>query len=374
MAGIYFHIPFCRQACYYCDFHFSTNQTQVRRMVEAMRKEIILQKNYLAEPLNTIYFGGGTPSLLSFEQLETLLQTVWECFEVAEKVEITLEANPDDIDLEKLLAWKSLKINRLSIGIQSFHEAHLQYMNRSHNSAQAQNSVLLASQNGFDNITIDLIYAIPAPDHGIWEKDLALALNLPVQHLSAYCLTIEPQTVFGKWLKNKKIQNTDDHFAAEQFDILLEKTAEKGFIQYEISNFGKPNFFSKHNTNYWKQSTYLGIGASAHSYDGVSRQYNIAHNEKYMKSLESNILACEKEILSPKDHANEYLMTGLRTMWGVDLAVLEQYQTDFLQSKQKELAFYQEKKMLILENGFLKLSQTGKLWADRISIDLFVNT
>ncbi len=372
MAGIYFHIPFCRQACYYCDFHFSTNQTQVHRMVEAMRKEIVLQKNYLTEPLNTIYFGGGTPSLLSFTELEILLRTVWECFEIAENVEITLEANPDDIDLEKLLAWKSLKINRLSIGIQSFHEPHLSYMNRSHDFSQAQNSVLLASQNGFANITIDLIYGIPAPDHTIWEKDLELALNLPVQHLSAYCLTIEPQTVFGKWLKINKIQNTDDHFAAQQFDILLEKTAQKGFVQYEISNFGKLDFFSKHNTNYWKRSTYLGIGASAHSYDRVSRQYNIAHNEKYMKSLENDILPFEKETLSPKDHANEYLMTGLRTMWGVDLAVLEQYEANFLRSKQKELAIYQEKKMIILENNFLKLSETGKLWADRIASDLFV--
>ncbi|TAE01440.1 MAG: radical SAM family heme chaperone HemW, partial [Bacteroidetes bacterium] len=288
MPTIYVHIPFCRKACYYCDFHFSTNFTQKTAMINAINKEIVLQKDYFSEKnsISSIYFGGGTPSVLSQTELESVLKNIYNNFEVDPQAEITLEANPDDLNKNKLKELKSLGINRLSIGVQSFDEAFLKYMNRSHNAKQSLECLENAQKIGFDNLSFDLIYGVPAQNHDFWKKDLQMASQIGAKHISAYCLTIEEKTVFGKWLKNKKINEINDDFANDQFDMLVENLENKGYQHYEISNFAMPNHYSKHNTNYWKKGSYLGIGASAHSYNQQNRQFNISNNSLYIKQIE----------------------------------------------------------------------------------------
>ncbi len=373
MAGIYLHIPFCKQACHYCDFHFSTNQQQKTTMVRAMVQEISIQKNYLGDdPVSTIYLGGGTPSLLTGDELQTLLSAVHENFEVTALPEITLEANPDDLTAAKLKLFKACGINRLSIGIQSFHNPHLHFLNRAHNADEARQCVKIAQEEGFDNISIDLIYAIPAEDHRLWQQDLQTAMQLHPQHISSYCLTIEEKTVFGQWLKKGRFREAEEDFAAEQFEILLHTLQAHGYEQYEISNFSLPGYHSRHNSNYWKKEKYLGIGPSAHSYDQVSRQYNVAHNVRYLKALAENRLAYEKEWLQPQDQINEYILTGLRTKWGCDLMKIKtELQYDLYAHNAPYIEDLIARGLATLQDQHLILTPQGKLLADRIASDLF---
>jgi oxygen-independent coproporphyrinogen-3 oxidase len=372
---LYIHIPFCKQACHYCDFHFSTNTAGKQEMVEAIAKEIVLRKSYLPDSnIETIYFGGGTPSVLSQLELELLMQTVRKHFAIATDAEITLEANPDDLSQSKLEAFFQAGINRLSIGIQSFNEDHLQFLNRVHSAQEAENCVRLAKQIGINNISIDLIYAIPAADHSILKSDLQKAFELDVAHISAYCLTIEPQTVFGNWLKRDKIKPINEEFAAVQFEILIETLAQNGYEQYEISNFARNQQYSRHNSSYWKQRPYLGVGPSAHSYNGTSREFNVANNAKYVQAIQAGSIPATYEILTAADQTNEYLLTGLRTKWGVNSGKLESLSGGkFAMLHQKELADMKKNGWLREESGSLLLTASGKLFADRIASDLFID-
>lgn len=374
MAGLYFHIPFCKQACHYCDFHFSTNTSSLPRMVSAICKELELRKNYLnGEEIKTIYFGGGTPSLLPIASLQAIFDTVFQHYKVNPKAEITLEANPDDLTSTKIQELKQLPINRLSIGTQSFHGPHLSFMNRAHNSEEALQSIHEAQKAGFNNISIDLIYGMPAPDHTLWRQDLEQLFALNVQHVSCYALTVEPQTVLGNWTKKGKFKPAEDEFTAQQFEILLEEMQKHGFIQYEISNFCQPGFESKHNSSYWQGVNYIGIGPSAHSFNGTSRQFNMAHNFQYLEAIEKNELPFTLEELSVEDRANEYLLTTLRTVWGTDLGYLKnQFGLDLLVSQEKYLAELQQKNLAQISENKLKLTDAGKLLADQIALDLFV--
>ena len=374
MAGIYLHVPFCKQACHYCDFHFSTNTHPRDAMVRAMTTELELQRDYLGgEAVNTIYLGGGTPSLLTLSEIDQLLDAIHRHYAVAESPEITLEANPDDLGTPTLAALRRGGINRLSIGIQSFHDPHLRYLNRAHTGDEAICSVRQAQDTGFDNMSIDLIYAIPAEGHRIWESDLAQAVELQPSHISAYCLTIEEKTVFGRWQRQGKLRAVSDEFAAEQFDQLLSTLSGANYEGYEVSNFCRPGRYSRHNTNYWRGENYLGIGPSAHSFDGDSRQYNVAHNAKYLRTLAQGQLAYEREVLSRPDRINELIMTGLRTKWGCDLIRLKrEHQYDLHQENKAYLErLVAEGKARVQENCLI-LTNKGKLLADGIAEDLFL--
>jgi oxygen-independent coproporphyrinogen-3 oxidase len=373
LSGIYLHIPFCKQACYYCDFHFSTNTTFKKKIVEAMCKEIELQKYYLSEPLKTIYFGGGTPSMLSEEELEMLLSYIYKNFSTEKELEITLEANPDDLTENKLKSLQKSGINRLSIGIQSFDDQHLKTLNRAHHSEEAINCVLNAQNIGFNNITIDLIYAIPSPNHEVWQKDLEKAISLNVPHISAYCLTIEKKTVLGNWTKKKKFTPSDDEFAAVQFEMLVDTLVNEEYEHYEISNFALPHQYSTHNTNYWKGVHYVGIGASAHSYNGNSRQYNVRNNAHYLQSIELGKIPCEIEILSKEDKLNEYIMTSLRTQWGCNVNYLKQnLSKEKMNDIEIKINQYIQRELLVRIDEKLILTFKGKLLADRITEELFI--
>ena len=371
---LYLHIPFCRQACHYCDFHFSTSLKTKTEIVQAICHEIFLQKDYLQDKnLETIYFGGGTPSLLEEVDFSLIFETISKYFNIKPNAEITLEANPDDLTKEKVALLKKYKINRLSIGIQSFYEPHLKSLNRIHTSQEAETCVKISQDAGIENITIDLIYAIPAESHDILRLDLQKATDLNLKHISAYCLTIEPKTVFGKWLKQGKIQVIDDDFSATQFDILVSHLAQHGYEQYEISNFAKDNHFSRHNTSYWRQEEYLGIGPSAHSYNHHSRQYNVPNNGQYLKFLQQNLVPSEIEILSVQDKVNEYLLIGLRTKWGCNIQKINGLANiDFLKMNEKMIINQVSKGFMMMENDTLLLTPKGKLFADRIASDMFL--
>jgi len=381
---LYIHIPFCKQACHYCDFHFSTQLDRRREMVEAICREIVMQKDYLRTrlttdysesrlPLETIYFGGGTPSLLEEDDFYLIFGTIEQYFYLLPNAEVTLEANPDDLSLDKLQLFRRFPINRLSIGIQSFHESHLQYLNRAHTAGQAEECVQLARKAGFDNISIDLIYAIPAEDHRIWQYDLERAVQLGVTHISSYCLTIEPQTAFGKWLKKGKIKAVEEEFAAKQFEMLVAYLTRHGFEHYEVSNFAQPGCYSRHNTSYWQQKHYLGVGPSAHSYNGSHRQYNIANNAQYLKAIAAGQVPYTDEKLSTYDQVNEYVMTSLRTQWGCDTRkIMSAHQVNLLQTHQTYLTECLQKGLLTIEAGVIRLTTPGKLLADQIASDLFL--
>ncbi|MCF2487270.1 radical SAM family heme chaperone HemW [Dyadobacter sp. CY347] len=371
---LYIHIPFCRQACHYCDFHFSTNTANKRAVVEAIANEIILRKDYLPKAdIETIYFGGGTPSMLDEAELHWLLNTINQHFTVAPNAEITLEANPDDLQREKLQQFYNAGINRLSIGIQSFHEPHLKFLNRIHSAYEGEICVRTAQEIGIHNISIDLIYAIPAPDHSILMQDMQKAFALDIAHISAYCLTIEPQTAFGSWLKKKKIKPIDEEYAAQQFELLVKTLAENGYEQYEISNFARDEHYSMHNSSYWKQRPYLGVGPSAHSYNGISREYNVANNARYVEAIQKQIIPATVETLSPADQTNEYLLTGLRTKWGVNKEKLEMLSGKSFSSIHSPDLQQMTAKNWIREDAYnWYLTDSGKLFADRIASDLFI--
>ena len=374
MAGIYLHIPFCKQACHYCDFHFSTNQETRSELVQAILKEIQLQKDYLlGEPIQTIYFGGGTPSILEKYELHLILESIRSLHDVVAGAEITLEANPDDLTVSKLNELSSIGINRLSIGIQSFHSEMLTFLNRIHDASTAIKSIHQAREAGFKNISIDLIYAMPDESDDQWKKDIRKAIALQPDHLSCYALTIEEKTVFGRWSATGKLKPADDETAARHLEILMDELEISGYEHYEISNFAKPGFQSKHNSSYWKQANYLGIGPSAHSYNGTSRQFNINNNNLYNKSLKNDTVPFEREELSQENRINEYILTTLRTQWGTDLKKIKQdFGYDLLSKNTDYLSGVFENKLATLEADVLRLTRKGKLLADKISSDLFV--
>jgi len=378
MSGIYIHIPFCKQACHYCDFHFSTQMGKKEAMVHAIAQELELRKSEVHDAVETIYFGGGTPSVLSHEEIEHLIQTVYDNYKVVDDPEITLEANPDDLvssrakSKDLFSTYKDVGINRLSIGIQSFFEEDLKLMNRAHNAREAEQCITEATKH-FDNITIDLIYGIPGMDNRRWRANIQKALDFRLPHISSYALTVEPRTALKKFIEKELIPDVDDEQAQEQFHILVDMLEAEGFVNYEISNFGKPGFFSQNNTAYWLGKTYLGVGPSAHSFDGKQRSWNIRNNPTYLKKITKGELPLEIETLSTTDRYNEYVMTGLRTIWGVDLdRVSSDFGAMYLKYLNQQAAKFLEQGLLMVEEGRLLTTKKGKFLADGIASDLFM--
>jgi oxygen-independent coproporphyrinogen-3 oxidase len=372
MAGIYLHIPFCRQACHYCNFHFSTSLKLKNEFTDALLKEIQLQSTYLpSEPVNTIYFGGGTPSLLSIDELTSILQTLRQTFTVAADAEVTLEANPDDIVEEKLKDWKQVGINRLSIGVQSFFEEDLRWMNRAHTALQAIGNLQLARKY-FDNITIDLIYGTPTLPDDKWQHNVQQAIALGITHLSCYALTVEPGTALAHMINKHKTIDVNTEDQARQFLLLMDWMQAAGYEHYEISNFALPGMRSRHNSSYWQGASYLGLGPSAHSFNGESRQWNIANNALYIKSLKEDKVPFEVEHLTGTQRLNEYVMTSLRTMEGLNLEYVTTRFGEKAANKLKQEAqqFIETGKMHV-NNSYLQLTKEGKLFADGIAAELF---
>lgn len=373
MAGIYVHIPFCRKLCYYCDFHFSVSFKKKEAVVESILKEIELQKNYLGkEKINTIYLGGGTPSVLNIQEINAIFETIYRNFNISEDVEVTMEVNPDDLKPEYLKAlYEVSPVKRLSIGIQSFRDEDLKMMNRRHTVNEAITSVRNSQEAGFVNINIDLIYGIPGLSMNAWKNNLEEAFHLGIQHISAYHLTFEPKTVFWRYVSQGKLKPIKENLSLKQFKWLVQETSHHGFIHYEISNFAREGYLSKHNTNYWKHEKYLGIGPSAHSYNLTSRQWNVANNTKYVEVLANNSIPFEKEELDAETNYNDYLLTSLRTMWGADIIHMkkvagEKYTAYFVQQSQK---FIDNGEMVRNGDSFV-LNLKGKFMADYIISEL----
>ncbi|WP_293896693.1 radical SAM family heme chaperone HemW [Flavobacterium sp.] len=373
MSGIYIHIPFCKQACHYCDFHFSTSLKKKDEMVLALAKELALRKNeFEDEVVETIYFGGGTPSILEIADLNFLIDAVYSNYNVIDNPEITIEANPDDLTGTRITELSNSPINRLSIGIQSFFEDDLKLMNRAHNSEEARKCLEIATQY-FDNISIDLIYGVPGMSNDKWLQNVETALSFNVPHISSYALTVEPKTALHTFIQKGIIAQPDDEVAQEHFHLLVDKLEEKGFIHYELSNFGKENYFSKNNSSYWLDKKYIGIGPSAHSYNGISRSWNISNNTLYLKSFGENQLPSETETLTLTDRYNEYVMTGLRTIWGISLERIEQeFGKSFLDYLNQQAAKYIEDHLLFVDDNILRTTKSGKFLSDGIASDLFL--
>ena len=374
MAGLYIHIPFCKQACHYCDFHFSTNLQLLSPVVESIVLEMELRKDYLkGESVDTVYFGGGTPSLLPAAALEQILDQVARIFP-GKKLEITLEANPDDLNPNSLDTWKSLGIDRLSLGIQSFQDEILKAYNRAHNAQQAKQAIQLGRSAGFEKFSIDLIYGFPHANHDLWKKDLKEALLLDPGHLSAYSLTLEPKTTFGNWAKKGRFIPAEEEFVAQQFEWLQEQCDQAGYQQYEISNFSRPDQAAIHNSNYWKRIPYLGIGPSAHSFDGNARGYNPPSNPRYVQTLAAGKLPFVVENLEKEELINEEILTCLRTSWGLDTASMaDRYQVDLLEIKAASIAKLTALGMIHTEGKTLTLTRKGQLLADSIAAEIFVD-
>ncbi len=374
MPGIYLHIPFCKQACHYCNFHFSTTLRMKGVMVEAILKELELQQGYLAgAAIQSVYLGGGTPSLLETKELEQIFEKINSLHRLAPNAEITLEANPDDLTPEKLRDLKNYTpVNRLSIGIQSFADEDLRWMNRAHTSAHARACLDDALTVGFHDLTIDLIYGSPTTPDAQWAENLRRAFEYDIPHLSCYCLTVEDGTALGTFVRRGQQPPVDEERAARQFEMLMEAAAAKGYEHYEISNFAKPGRYARHNTNYWRSESYLGVGPSAHSFDGVSRQWNVANNAQYINQLSEGIIPFEREVLTPVQCYNEYVMTSLRTMWGTDLEKIRAMGADYVKHFETQARSFLEMGVLEKEGQMFKLSRAGKLLADRVAMDLFV--
>jgi oxygen-independent coproporphyrinogen-3 oxidase len=374
MAGIYFHIPFCRKACHYCDFHFSTSGKYVDDMVKAQCMEMEFRRDYLEEEtLETIYFGGGTPSVLTGDQLKRYFDRIESLFEIAPGAEFTLEGNPDDLTPQQLRLFREVGINRLSIGVQSFREEDLVFMNRSHRASQSERAVKSAQDIGIENITIDLIYAIPGLDLDAWQENLRQAIDLDVPHISSYCLTIEEKTVFGKRYERGELSEIDSSRAEEQFLCSIDVLGAAGLKQYEVSNFAREGMESRHNTSYWKGKKYLGIGPSAHSYNGKSRSWNVSNNAVYMKGIFAGKPVFESETLDDRTRYNEYIMTGLRTVRGIDTQVIsDRFGISFSMDNEEKISIWMDQGKLIQKDHIFTLSPTGFLWADRISSDFFM--
>jgi oxygen-independent coproporphyrinogen III oxidase len=366
------HIPFCKQACTYCNFHFSTSLRYKDELVKALATEAAREKEFLAgEALDTIYFGGGTPSILEIADLELLLTTIRKDYSITPGVEITLEANADDISTEKLRAWRDLGINRLSIGVQSFFEEELRWMNRAHNAEQAINNLELARKE-FDNITIDLIYGSPLLTDEMWKQNVETAIEMDIPHLSCYALTVEEKTPLHKLINTSKAADVDNDKQARQFLLLMEWLREKGYEHYEVSNFAKPGFRSRHNSSYWKGEKYLGLGPSAHSYDGTERRWNLANNNVYIKSINEGTSQREVELLTPTQKLNEFVMISLRTIEGIDLEKLqEQFGVDERRRIEKEVEKFLKHRLVQYDHSSIRLTDEGMLRADGIASELF---
>ena len=373
MSGIYIHIPFCKQACHYCDFHFSTSMKKKAEMVTALAKEMKMRKTeFDDEVIETIYFGGGTPSLLTIEDLRFLIDEVYSNYNVVANPEITIEANPDDLSKERIVELSNIRINRLSIGIQSFFEDDLKMMNRAHNSEEAKECLKIATQY-FDNISIDLIYGISGMSNEKWLQNIEMALSYNVPHISSYALTVEPKTALHSFIQKGIISQPEDEVAQEHFHILVDKLTENGFIHYELSNFGRENYFSKNNSSYWLGKKYIGIGPSAHSYDGEKRGWNVSNNALYIKSISDNKVPIETETLTKTDRYNEYIMTGLRTIWGISLdRIAAEFGESYLNYLNQQAAKYIEDKLLCVNENILRTTKNGKFLSDGIASDLFL--
>ncbi len=376
MAGIYLHIPFCKKACHYCDFHFSTSPQYKDQMLQALGQEIDLRKNYLAgESIETIYFGGGTPSLLSADELQILIGAITDLYEVSPTAEITLEANPDDLNPQKVREFRQTLINRFSIGIQSFFEEDLKWMNRAHTAREAHSSIKRVQDAGFENITADLIYGFPLLSNPKWEHNIQQLIELHIPHISSYSMTVEPATALSSFIKKGEQEPMDEGQSTAQFLILMEQLIEAGFEHYEISNFAKPGLYSKHNSNYWEGVSYLGIGPSAHSFNGESRQWNISNNSNYIDQIGLKKIPAEMEVLSTKNRINEYIMTSLRTSKGMSLQkITERFGSDYSNEVRNGLEPFADKNWINLNDQIVTLTTDGKLFADHIASELFINT
>jgi len=375
VSGIYIHIPFCKKACHYCDFHFSTSLQNKEALVKTILTEIDVRHDYLKDKnIQTIYFGGGTPSLLSEKETFLILEKIYKLYNVSKDAEITLECNPDDLSDDKLKELKRLEINRLSIGLQSFDEEELVWMNRAHTAKESEASVKRAQDRGFENITIDLIYGSKFSNLANWKKTLDNAIALDVKHISSYNLTIEEKTKLGHDYKVKKEIAIDEEKSSDMFIEMIDRLEKNNFIHYEISNFGKEGFFSSHNSNYWKGEHYLGLGPSAHSFDGLSRQWNVANNNVYIKKLsEKTYDFFEKEILTEKERFNEYVLTSLRTIWGIDLIYLKaNFNSDYIKTFLNQVDIYIKQQHIVVKQDTYTLTEKGKLLADKIASELFM--
>ncbi|KAA0126706.1 radical SAM family heme chaperone HemW [Chryseobacterium sp. SN22] len=372
---IYIHIPFCKQKCSYCNFHFSTSLNFKDNMLAAMKKEIFLRKNELQnKSLQSLYFGGGTPSILSADEIKSLIDEVMKHFSFEKDIEVTLEANPDDLDKNFLKGLSGSPVNRLSIGTQSFFEADLKLMNRAHTANEAEDSIKRAQDFGFENLSIDLIYGSPTSNLEIWKENLHKTIALEVPHISSYALTVEPKTALDNWISKGKVVSPKEEEQNREFYYLSDFLKDHGFEHYEVSNFAKPGFYSRHNSSYWKYKEYLGIGPSAHSYNGVDiRSWNVANNPQYIKKLDAGLLAKEEEILSREDQFNEMIMIGLRTIWGVDLGSLQaKFDDRILEHFQREIKQKLGEEILVIENNHLKIPEKHWFMADGIASDLFI--
>ncbi|MCF6332271.1 MAG: radical SAM family heme chaperone HemW [Draconibacterium sp.] len=374
MSGIYIHIPFCRQKCYYCDFYKTVNTSLTEQYLSTLKKEILKRKNYLKnKPIETIYFGGGTPSVLKDNELIDILNLIYKEFQVATDVEITFEANPDDLTISYLKSIYKAGINRLSIGIQSFQNEYLEKMNRRHNANQAVASVENAIETGIINISVDLIYGLPNLKNEHWSASLNQVFQLPVQHLSAYHLTYHKGTAFYTWLKKGTLKVLKEVDSIEQFNLLIEAAQKNGFQQYEISNFAKNKMYSKHNTSYWLGKNYLGLGPSAHSFNGVSRRWNVSHVESYIKAIENNHSYFEEEILSDNEKYNEYILTRIRTIWGVSI---DSIQRNFGEEKakyfKKNIEKYRLTDLVFQKDENFTLTPKGLFISDEIMTNLMI--
>ncbi|MBI9036533.1 MAG: radical SAM family heme chaperone HemW [Bacteroidales bacterium] len=374
MNGIYIHIPFCRQKCNYCNFFSIASLRYNSDFIKALLIEIKLQKEYFShEKIKTIYFGGGTPSMLSIGEINSILNAINDSFSIEKNTEITIEANPDDLSVEKIIELKNSSINRISVGIQSFNDDDLHYLNRKHNSEQAKNSIPLLKDFGFENISIDLIYGIPTLTEKNWDKNLDIFFSMEIPHLSAYSLTVEKKTILDNLIRKGKAENISESQSIQHFKHLINRMEEKNYIHYEISNFSKPDCYSKHNSIYWTGGKYLGLGPSAHSFNGNSRQWNVANLSKYIQSLKNENVPAEIEILNKNRKYNEYIMTSLRTIWGCKEDIIkekfgENYLNNFLKTSEKHL----QNRTLIFQNEKYILTKSGKLFADGIASDFFI--
>jgi oxygen-independent coproporphyrinogen-3 oxidase len=374
MSGIYVHIPFCRRKCHYCNFYSLASLKYKERFLDALKEEIFQKKTYLnGTTVESVYIGGGTPSVLQAPELQAVLEELRRYFLLAENPEISLEANPDDLDPVVLRDYRTLGINRLSIGVQSFFDDDLEYLNRIHSGSRAEQSVLQAKEAGFSNISIDLIYGIPTLTVEKWQKNLDKAFSLEVPHISAYSLTVEPKTALDLLIRKNKLPGSTEDQVLEHFRILLQMMKEKEFEHYEISNFCKPGFYSRHNSMYWNGTSYLGLGPSAHSYNGTSRQWNISTLVQYIEQVNGNEVFFESEDLTPVQKYNEYVMVSLRTMWGCDLkTVVERFGEEAANHFSRLVSRYLSSGELIEKSGIYYLTDKGKLFADGIAADLFL--
>ncbi len=342
-------------------------------MIEAIKKEIKLQSNYLNnETVETVYFGGGTPSLLEIDDISSIFEALHQYHDISPTAEVTLEANPDDLTISKINEFKSTPINRFSIGIQSFHEADLKYMNRAHNATEALACIQNSQNAGFENITIDLIYGTPTMNNSQWEANIQQVFDLNIPHISCYALTVEPNTALDYFIKKGKSIAVNEEQSAQQFEILVREITKAGYLHYEISNFAKPGFFAQHNSNYWKGQLYLGLGPSAHSFNKKTRQWNVANNMKYIKGVMRNELSFEVETLSPTDQYNEYVMTGLRTIWGVDLMKIKLFGNIYEAHFVDVVTPFIKEELIIREGNQFVLTQKAKFLADGIASELFI--